>query len=85
MGRREVTNGVVGGYTWLSYADANTRVKNIASGLSRLTGGLKKDTPVGLFSINRTEWVLAEHACFHQSYITVPLYDTLGTNEYSIF
>jgi long-chain acyl-CoA synthetase len=32
---------------------------------------------VGLFSKNRPEWVLAEHACFSMSVVTVPLYDTL--------
>ena len=33
---------------------------------------------VGLFSINRAEWVIAEYACHYQSLVTVPLYDTLG-------
>jgi len=60
----------------LSYTEANKRIINIASGLATLTD--KGDTHVGLFSINREEWVLAEHASFRQSFITVPLYDTLG-------
>lgn len=40
--------------------------------------GLKADSPIGLFSINRPEWVIAEHASFLHSCTTVPLYDTLG-------
>ena len=78
MGTRQVVNGVVGGYTWITYTEANKKIINLASGLSRRIGGLSKNTSIGLFSINRHEWVLAEHASFHQSYITVPLYDTLG-------
>ena len=33
---------------------------------------------VGLYSINRPEWVIAEYACNYQALVTVPLYDTLG-------
>ena len=40
--------------------------------------GLEENANVSLFSINRPEWVIAEHACYVQSLVTVPLYDTLG-------
>jgi long-chain acyl-CoA synthetase len=33
---------------------------------------------VGLYMINRPEWVVTELACGSYSYISVPLYDTLG-------
>jgi long-chain acyl-CoA synthetase len=33
---------------------------------------------IGLFSINRAEWIITEHACHRQGLCTVPLYDTLG-------
>ncbi len=33
---------------------------------------------VGLYMINRPEWVITELACGSYSYISVPLYDTLG-------
>jgi acyl-CoA synthetase (AMP-forming)/AMP-acid ligase II len=33
---------------------------------------------VGIFSINRPEWVIAMEACYAQSLITVPIYETLG-------
>lgn len=48
------------------------------SGLAGL--GLKKNDSVGLFSVNRAEWVMGEQACFMQTFITVPLYDTLGVD-----
>lgn len=40
--------------------------------------GARFGTNIAIFSINRTEWVLTEHACYMYGYISVPLYDTLG-------
>ena len=33
---------------------------------------------VGLYMINRAEWVISELACVAYSFVSVPLYDTLG-------
>lgn len=33
---------------------------------------------IGLYFINRPEWLITDHACSAYSYISVPLYDTLG-------
>ncbi|VFQ77852.1 unnamed protein product, partial [Cuscuta campestris] len=33
---------------------------------------------VGIYFINRPEWLIVDHACSAYSYISVPLYDTLG-------
>ena len=33
---------------------------------------------VGLYFINRPEWIIVDQACSAYSYISVPLYDTLG-------
>ena len=33
---------------------------------------------IGLYFINRPEWLIVDHACTAYSYISVPLYDTLG-------
>lgn len=43
--------------------------------------GLKANQAVGLFSINREEWCMTEQACFASGLVTVPLYDTLGTES----
>jgi long-chain acyl-CoA synthetase len=51
-------------------------VLHIGSGVFKL--GLKPKESLGLFSINRPEWVLGEQASHMFSYVTVPLYDTLG-------
>ena len=76
MGHRPITNGMAGPYEWMSYNTALKRVTNIGSALVKR--GYSQETNIGLFSINRPEWVLAEHACFKYNYVTVPLYDTLG-------
>ncbi len=34
---------------------------------------------VGIFSINRSEWIKAALGIFHQGLVCVPLYDTLGS------
>ncbi|KAJ3414191.1 Long chain acyl-CoA synthetase 7 peroxisomal [Chytridiales sp. JEL 0842] len=76
MGTRTMVDGVAGPYVWQTYNEIYLRVKNLGSGMVKR--GLKPDSMVGLFSINRAEWVIAEQACFMYSLATVPLYDTLG-------
>lgn len=49
---------------------------DFSSGLRNL--GLESKCAVGLYSVNRPEWVIAEYACYSSNFITVPLYDTLG-------
>lgn len=53
------------------------RIQSFGTGLSKIGGTF--GTNIGLFSINRTEWVVAEHACYMYGLISIPLYDTLGT------
>ncbi|CAA0812271.1 Long chain acyl-CoA synthetase 7- peroxisomal [Striga hermonthica] len=33
---------------------------------------------VGLYFINRPEWLIVDHACSSYSFVSIPLYDTLG-------
>lgn len=33
---------------------------------------------VGIYFINMPEWLIVDHACSAYSFISVPLYDTLG-------
>ena len=77
LGTRErLPDGSFGAYQWKSYGQVSELIDALVGGLSTLK--LKSKAPVGLFSINREEWIVTEHACFANSYITVPLYDTLG-------
>jgi len=36
---------------------------------------------VGLYFINRPEWLVVDHACAAYSFVSVPLYDTLGNQS----
>jgi long-subunit acyl-CoA synthetase (AMP-forming) len=41
-------------------------------------GLLLQGSTIGIYFINRPEWMIVDHACSAYSYISVPLYDTLG-------
>lgn len=45
---------------------------------STLGSYLEQGACVGLYFINRPEWLVVDHACSSYSYVSVPLYDTLG-------
>ena len=55
----------------------------VASVAGYLTENWKKQTPVGIFSINREEWVVTQWALWRQGLVCVPLYDTLGATAIS--
>ncbi|KAJ1980505.1 medium-chain fatty acid-CoA ligase faa2 [Dimargaris verticillata] len=76
LGHRTVVNGEAGEYEWESYNKILERVKNFGAGLIHL--GLKANDTLGLYSVNRREWVIGEQASYMYEFITVPLYDTLG-------
>jgi len=66
-----------GPYRWLTYNDVNRFANEIGSAFVNFCG-LAPNGFVGLFSVNRKEWVIVEQGCYTQSLVPVPLYDTLG-------
>uniref|UniRef100_A0A0D9XP15 Long-chain-fatty-acid--CoA ligase n=1 Tax=Leersia perrieri TaxID=77586 RepID=A0A0D9XP15_9ORYZ len=76
LGTRVCADGTVGDYKWMTYGEASTNRTSIGSGLTY--HGIPKGARVGLYFINRPEWIIVDHACSAYSYISVPLYDTLG-------
>nr|AIU99507.1 Long-Chain Acyl-CoA Synthetase [Salvia miltiorrhiza] len=76
LGTRIRIDGTVGDYKWMTYGEAGTARSAIGSGLHH--HGLQPGACVGLYFINRPEWMIVDHACSAFSYISVPLYDTLG-------
>ncbi|XP_024926150.2 long chain acyl-CoA synthetase 7, peroxisomal isoform X2 [Ziziphus jujuba] len=76
LGTRVQADGSVGEYKWMTYGEAGTARKAVGSGLQ--FNGLQKGDCVGIYFINRPEWLIVDHACAAFSYISVPLYDTLG-------
>ncbi|KAK4378964.1 hypothetical protein RND71_000826 [Anisodus tanguticus] len=76
LGSRIRVDGTVGEYKWMTYGEAGTARTAIGSGLHYY--GLQPGARVGLYFINRPEWMIVDHACSAYSYTSVPLYDTLG-------
>ncbi|KAH9560544.1 hypothetical protein CY35_06G110600 [Sphagnum magellanicum] len=78
LGTRIREDGSVGEYKWMTYAVVGAARTAVGSGL--VQNGIPKGSCVGLYMINRPEWVITELACGSYSYISVPLYDTLGAS-----
>lgn len=76
LGTRIRVDGTVGEYKWMTFGEADTARTAIGSGL--IYHGIPKGSGVGLYFINRPEWMIVDHACSAYAYISVPLYDTLG-------
>ncbi|KAK3139306.1 hypothetical protein QOZ80_5AG0381100 [Eleusine coracana subsp. coracana] len=76
LGTRISADGTVGDYKWMTYGQASMSRTAIGSGL--MYHGILEGARVGLYFINRPEWIIVDHACASYSYVSVPLYDTLG-------
>ncbi|ORY50230.1 acetyl-CoA synthetase-like protein [Rhizoclosmatium globosum] len=79
LGTRPVTNGLAGPFIWQTYNEVFKRVRNLSSGLltfPSISSGIPAS--IGLFALNRAEWIIAEQACFAISAITIPLFDMLS-------
>ncbi|KAJ2303397.1 medium-chain fatty acid-CoA ligase faa2, partial [Coemansia sp. RSA 2706] len=79
-----------GAYEWMTYADVYARSLHIGSGLIQLfqrhvRPGADISTltrlPLGMYAVNRVEWILADYAGMSQNLYTVALYDTLGADS----
>ncbi|KAJ1936112.1 medium-chain fatty acid-CoA ligase faa2, partial [Linderina macrospora] len=92
LGRRSYNReqNTFGAYEFITYQQAYERILNIGSGLVHV---YKKDVlpdadinsitrlPLGMYSINRVEWTLADYAGVSQNFYSVALYDTLGADS----
>eukprot|EP00158_Paraphelidium_tribonemae_P005876 Partr_v1_DN27569_c0_g1_i4_m30386 putative Acyl-CoA synthetase long-chain family member len=73
-------------FQWITYSEVNVRLTNFGSGLlglhARVCGKANFATHwhLGIYSINRPEWIIAEQAANAYSLVTVALYDTLGAS-----
>ncbi|KAG0479767.1 hypothetical protein HPP92_010625 [Vanilla planifolia] len=81
LGTRIRADGTVGEYKWMTYGETCTSRSAIGSGL--IYHDIPKGACVGLYFINRPEWIIVDHACSAFSYVSVPLYDTLGPDAVS--
>lgn len=55
MGTRRIENGVAKEYVWQSHPQVRKRIENYGKGLIQL--GLKRQQAIGVYSVNRPEWV----------------------------
>ncbi|XP_047310054.1 long chain acyl-CoA synthetase 6, peroxisomal-like isoform X2 [Impatiens glandulifera] len=60
----------------MTYGEVSSARSHIGSGL--LYHGISMGASIGLYFINRPEWMIVDHACSAYSFVSVPLYDTLG-------
>jgi len=70
-------------YEFITYKQTLNRIKDFSSGLCHLGMKPGQKTYLGIYAQNCVEWVITEHACYRQSSVLVPLYDTLGPNACS--
>uniref|UniRef100_A0A3P9MMW2 Long-chain-fatty-acid--CoA ligase n=1 Tax=Oryzias latipes TaxID=8090 RepID=A0A3P9MMW2_ORYLA len=66
-------------YEWISYGEVKQRSENLGSAFLHKGHSKSVDPHIGIFSQNRPEWTMTELACYTYSLVSVPLYDTLGT------
>ncbi|KAJ9088397.1 medium-chain fatty acid-CoA ligase faa2 [Entomophthora muscae] len=88
--RQRNDKGKLGDYVWQTYAQVNTQIRQVASGLKYLAKeislGKDRQWSLGIFSVNRAEWNISDMAATFQSLVTVALFDTYGQDalEYVI-
>jgi long-chain acyl-CoA synthetase len=69
-------DGTAGAYVWQSYQTVLDRIHAFGAGVRHL--GVAPGAHMGIYSINRPEWTIAELGGYSQRIINIALYDTLG-------
>lgn len=77
LAHRPIIDGHAMPYEWETYDQIAARVKNLSTALAQIDG-LEQKSNIGIWSINRPEWIIAEYACYTRNMVTVPLFDTLA-------
>ncbi|KAH1227149.1 Long chain acyl-CoA synthetase 1 [Glycine max] len=76
LGKRIIVDGKIGPYVWKTYKEVYDEVLHMSSALR--ASGSEPGTKIGIYGSNCPEWIVAMEVCSAQSFICVPLYDTLG-------
>lgn len=69
-----------GSYTWITYNQVLEKAADLGSGLIHLGYDSSPETFVGIYAANKVEWILTDVACQTYSMVSVPLYDSLGSD-----
>ncbi|XP_077233193.1 putative CoA ligase CCL6 isoform X2 [Tasmannia lanceolata] len=78
LGHREMVDGKVGKYVWLTYQEVYDKAIKIGSAIRGC--GVNPGGRCGIFASNCPEWIITMEACNSHGIYYVPLYDTLGAN-----
>ncbi|MED6122217.1 Long-chain-fatty-acid--CoA ligase 2 (Long-chain acyl-CoA synthetase 2) (Fatty acid activator 2) [Stylosanthes scabra] len=76
LGWRKVIDGKFGPYVWKTYKEVYDEVLHIGSALK--ASGAEPGSRIGVYGSNCPQWIVAMEACSANSFVCVPLYDTLG-------
>jgi len=71
-------NAARNGVDWINFEVVLRRSKRFADGLLQLD--LKPQSTFGIYSVNSSEYTMAEYSCYRHSIIVIPIYETLGSN-----
>ncbi|KAJ8269680.1 hypothetical protein COCON_G00122870 [Conger conger] len=66
-------------YVWMSYQEVAEQAEVLGSAFLHRGHSQAGDKFIGIFAQSRPEWTVTEMACYTYSLVSVPLYDTLGT------
>lgn len=64
MGTRRMENGVAKEYVWQSHKEVHQRIENFGKGLLDL--GLTRQKAIGIYAVNRPEWVSDKNFSFEK-------------------
>ncbi|KAJ1400853.1 AMP-dependent synthetase/ligase [Sesbania bispinosa] len=76
LGWRNIVDGNIGPYFWKTYKEVYDEVLHVGSALR--ASGAEPGCRIGVYGSNCPQWIVAMEACCAQSFVCVPLYDTLG-------
>ncbi|CAI5448714.1 unnamed protein product [Caenorhabditis angaria] len=81
MGKRVLINNELT-WKWMSYEEAQIESDHLSQALRRLDLPAGEEVRIGIYSKNRTEWVLTDMAIHNFSNVTVPFYDTISNDDF---
>lgn len=81
LGTRETVDGKLGGYHWKTYKQVYDLAERLMSGLVVRNLAEENDQGlriIGIFALNREEWIISDLACSFANITNVPLYSSYG-------
>uniref|UniRef100_A0A8R1HTT4 Long-chain-fatty-acid--CoA ligase n=1 Tax=Caenorhabditis japonica TaxID=281687 RepID=A0A8R1HTT4_CAEJA len=80
MGKRVMKDGNLV-WEWITYEQALETSDYVSRAVRKLGIAVGEKSNIGIYSKNRSEWVLADMGLHNFSNVTVPLYDTISNDD----